>query len=80
MPVYVDISRCIGCRSCEVICSAFHATPKYSSINPARSRIQVSRHALQDLWVPVLAGELTYAKRYGSGPTERSAPSVSGHE
>ncbi|NYT09816.1 MAG: 4Fe-4S ferredoxin, partial [Methanosarcinales archaeon] len=24
MPVYVDISRCIGCRSCEVACDRVH--------------------------------------------------------
>jgi Fe-S-cluster-containing hydrogenase component 2 len=25
MPVYIDISRCIGCRSCEVACQRVHA-------------------------------------------------------
>ncbi len=24
MPVYIDISRCIGCRSCEVACQRVH--------------------------------------------------------
>ena len=27
MPVYVDISRCIGCRSCEVACKQENGTP-----------------------------------------------------
>jgi len=39
--IKVDVDLCNGCRACEVICSAFHATPKYSSNNPARSRIRV---------------------------------------
>jgi formate dehydrogenase iron-sulfur subunit len=25
MPVYIDIGRCIGCRSCEVACQRVHA-------------------------------------------------------
>ena len=44
------------CRGCEIACSAFHAEPKYSSINPARSRIRVLTHRLQDIWLPVFAG------------------------
>ena len=55
--VRIDADKCNGCRACEVICSAFHAEPKYGSINPARSRIRVVRYPLQDIWVPVFAGE-----------------------
>jgi len=57
--IKVNADKCNGCRSCEVICAAFHATPKYSSINPARSRIQVVTHRLKDIWLPVFAGEYT---------------------
>ena len=57
--IKVDADRCNGCRSCEIICSAFHAEPKYSSVNPARSRIRVITHRLQDIWLPVFAGEYT---------------------
>ena len=39
--IKIDADKCNGCRGCEIVCSAFHATPKYSSNNPARSRIQV---------------------------------------
>ena len=39
--IKVDIDKCTGCRACEMACSAFHAKPKYSSINPARARIRV---------------------------------------
>jgi len=63
--ITVDADKCNGCRSCEIICSAFHATPKYSSNNPARSRIQVIRHPLRDIWVPVFAGEYTAAECMG---------------
>lgn len=58
--IKVDVDKCNGCRACEVACSAFHATPKYSSNNPARSRIRVIRDPLKDIYVPVYAGE--YAK------------------
>ena len=57
--IKVDADRCNGCRGCEIACSAFHAEPKYSSVNPARSRIRVITHRLQDIWLPVFAGEYT---------------------
>ena len=63
--ITVDADKCNGCRSCEIICSAFHATPRYSSNNPARSRIQVIRDPLRDIWVPVFAGEYTPAECMG---------------
>jgi benzoyl-CoA reductase subunit BamC len=55
--IKVDADRCNGCRGCEIICSAFHAEPKYSSVNPARSRIRVISHRLKDIWLPLFAGE-----------------------
>jgi benzoyl-CoA reductase subunit BamC len=57
--IKVDADRCNGCRGCEIACSAFHAEPKYSSINPARSRIRVLTHRLKDIWLPVFAGGYT---------------------
>jgi benzoyl-CoA reductase subunit BamC len=63
--IKVDADKCNGCRSCEIMCSAFHATPKYSSINPARSRIQVITRRLKDIWLPVFAGEYTPAECMG---------------
>jgi len=57
--IKVDADRCNGCRGCEIACSAFHAEPRYSSVNPARSRIRVITHRLQDIWLPVFAGEYT---------------------
>jgi len=44
--IKIDADKCNGCRACEMICSAFHAMPKYSSNNPARARIRVVRHPL----------------------------------
>jgi benzoyl-CoA reductase subunit BamC len=63
--IKVDANKCNGCRACEVICSAFHATPRYSSNNPARSRIQVTSHRLRDIWLPVFAGEYAPAECMG---------------
>lgn len=57
--IKVDADRCNGCRGCEIACSAFHAEPKFSSVNPARSRIRVLTHRLKDIWLPVFAGEYT---------------------
>src|SRR3972149_2894132 len=38
--IKVEIDKCTGCRACEMACSAFHAKPRFSSINPARARIR----------------------------------------
>lgn len=63
--IKVDLDKCIGCRACEVICSAFHSSPKYSSINPARSRIRVLIDDQEDTYVPIRAGEYTPAECAG---------------
>ena len=63
--IKIDVDKCNGCRACEVICSAFHAVPKYSSNNPARSRIRVIRDALRDVYVPVYAGDYAVAECAG---------------
>lgn len=63
--IKIDVDKCNGCRACEVICSAFHAAPKYSSVNPARARIRVIREPLSDIYVPVYAGEYTAAECAG---------------
>jgi benzoyl-CoA reductase subunit BamC len=63
--IKVDLDKCIGCRACEVACSAFHANPKYSSINPARSRIRMVIDELNDVYVTVRAGDYTRAECNG---------------
>lgn len=63
--IKVDLDKCVGCRACEVACSGFHATPKYSSFNPARSRVRVAIDMLNDVYVPVRAGEYTSAECSG---------------
>ena len=60
--IRIDVDKCNGCRACEVICSSFHATPKYSSNNPERARIRVIHYPLKDLYVPVYAGEYVAAE------------------
>jgi len=63
--IKIDADKCNGCRACEVICSAFHASPQYSSNNPERSRIRVIREPLKDIYLPVYAGEYTAAECMG---------------
>ncbi len=63
--IMIDADKCNGCRACEVICSAFHATEKYSSNNPARARIRVIREPLTDIYVPVYAGDYAPAECAG---------------
>jgi benzoyl-CoA reductase subunit BamC len=73
--IKVNTDKCTGCRSCEVACSAFHATPQYSITNPSRSRIHVFRNELEDEYVPVYAGEYTPAQCNG-----RQVHTLSGKE
>lgn len=61
----VDVDKCTGCRACEMACSAFHASPKYSIVNPARSRIHVIIDELNDVYVPVRAGDYAQAECNG---------------
>ncbi|MBL6963030.1 MAG: (4Fe-4S)-binding protein [Bacteroidetes bacterium] len=63
--INIDVDKCVGCMACEVICSAFHSSPKYSSNNPARSRIRVIRDPIADIYVPVYAGEYAVAECAG---------------
>jgi benzoyl-CoA reductase subunit BamC len=60
--IKVDADKCNGCRTCEVICSAFHSAPKYSTVNTARARIHVTTHRLKNIWLPVFAGDYTPAE------------------
>lgn len=59
--IKIDLDKCNGCCSCEMACSAHHASPKYSSMNPARSRIRVVMDPLNDEYVPIRATEYTKA-------------------
>lgn len=63
--IKIDVDKCNGCRACEVICSAFHASPQYSSNNPERSRVRVIREPLRDVYLPVYAGEYAAAECMG---------------
>lgn len=53
--IKVNADKCVGCRACELACCAFHATPKFSSLNPARARIRVYIDERKDIYVPVRA-------------------------
>ena len=63
--IKVNTDKCTGCRSCEMACSAFHSEPKYSLVNPARSRIRVFRNELANEYVPVYASDYTPAQCNG---------------
>lgn len=63
--IKIDIDKCIGCRACEMACSAFHARPRFSATNPARSRIRVVIDELTDQYVPIRAGDYTPAECNG---------------
>jgi len=73
--IKVDLDKCNGCRACEVACSAFHSSPKYSSNNPARSRIRVIHDPLKDVYIPIRAGDYTPAECTG-----RHTYSINGKE
>lgn len=60
--IKIDADKCIGCRTCEAICAAFHAEPKYSGINPRRSRIRVFMDEGNNVFVPIIAGPYTDAE------------------
>lgn len=60
--IKVNLDKCIGCRACEIACSGFHATPKYSGFNPARSRIRVVIDLLNDEYVPIRAADYSKAE------------------
>ncbi|MFH0729349.1 MAG: (4Fe-4S)-binding protein [Pseudomonadota bacterium] len=63
--IKVNIDKCTGCRSCELACSAFHAVPKYSSLNPSKARIRVYMDEVKDQYVPIRAGDYTQAECNG---------------
>lgn len=63
--IRIDVDKCNGCRSCEVICSAFHAADKYGTTNPARARIRVIRDPFRDIYFPVYAGDYAPAECAG---------------
>lgn len=63
--IIVDVDKCTGCRSCEMACSAFHCEPKYSSINPARSRIRILMDEINDVYVPIRGGNRAPAECSG---------------
>jgi benzoyl-CoA reductase subunit BamC len=63
--ITVDADKCTGCRSCEMACSAFHAVPRYSSPNPARSRIRLFVDEIRDVYIPIRGGNYTPAECNG---------------
>lgn len=73
--INIDVDKCNGCRACEVVCSAFHSTPRYSSNYPGKSRISVIHEPLKDMFIPVIAGRNVRAEC-----TSRSKYTIEGKE
>jgi Fe-S-cluster-containing hydrogenase component 2 len=50
MPVYVDMSRCIGCRSCEVACKRTHGGQNhiYIQVTEDRAAVPLLCHHCED--------------------------------
>lgn len=63
--IRVEVDKCTGCKTCEMACSAVHAVPQYSIMNPARSRIKVIMDEQNDTYIPIRAGEYTQAECNG---------------
>ena len=63
--IRVDVNKCTGCKTCELGCSAVHAVPQYSIVNPARSRIKVIMDEQKDVYVPIRAGDYAHAECNG---------------
>jgi benzoyl-CoA reductase subunit BamC len=63
--IKIDADKCCGCRTCEVVCSTVHSTPKYSAANPDRSRIRVTFDPLRNIAFPMMAGPYTEAECNG---------------
>lgn len=58
--IRINASKCTGCRSCEVICSAFHYGS--SLVNRERSRIRVFVDEGNNTYVPIIAGPYAEAE------------------
>ncbi len=63
--IKIDADKCSGCRACEAACAAIHAEPRYSSVNPAKSRIYVYWDPIRNLFVPVYGGPYVEAECLG---------------
>jgi len=63
--IKIDADKCTACGACEMACSAFHAEPKYSIVNPARSRIRVNYDKFRDVYAPIRATGYTKAECRG---------------
>ena len=60
--IKVNLDRCNGCRACEIACSTYHALPKYSNVNPSRSRIRVVMNPFNDEYVPTRSTDYSKAE------------------
>lgn len=54
--IKIDPAKCTGCRVCEGACSSYHGDPKYTFVNPCKSRIRIFWDDWKDIYVPIIAG------------------------
>lgn len=48
--IVIDLEKCTGCRTCEIVCSTKHE----GMSNPALSRISIIKWEFEGFWVPML--------------------------
>lgn len=60
----VDLDKCTGCRTCEMVCSLTHS----SECNPLKSSIRVTRMKLKGVMIPV------YCKQCEDPPCRNVCP------
>jgi benzoyl-CoA reductase subunit BamC len=53
--ILINIDKCTGCGTCELICSLHH----HGEINPKKSRVRVIRDTDKGQFFPILAGPST---------------------
>lgn len=64
--IVADVEKCMGCRTCELICSLFHE----SEFNPSLARIRVSRDPFEGVYTPEICRQCIAPNCYVVCPTE----------
>ncbi len=74
MRIHVDLDKCTGCRTCEVICYFY----KDHKINPRKARVEVIRVDRAGLDIPIICAQCVTPKCAEACPTEAITKDDSG--